>query len=48
LPPNGLGFSGGAPRDQESIRADPSVLLNRKIAPIQPLRCNGLFGGGSY
>jgi hypothetical protein len=36
---NGLGFSGGAPRDQESIRADPSLqngsdLVGAKRRPL--------------
>jgi hypothetical protein len=45
--PNGLSFSGRLEGitliEREAVRAQ----LNAKIAPIQPLRCNDLFGGSA-
>jgi hypothetical protein len=44
VPPNGLAFSGRL--EGITLRERKGVLshLHRKIAPIQPLRCNALFG----
>src|SRR5215213_6274164 len=47
LPSNGLAFSGGVECITLIDREDAVSLLDAKIAPIQPLRCNAVLGAGA-
>jgi len=47
-PPNGLGFSGGAPIDWESGRVDSSLQKATILRAQSAVRCKPLFGGGRF
>jgi hypothetical protein len=44
-PPNGLAFSGRLEGTTLVKQDEVLPLLNAKIAPIQPLRCNAVLDG---